>query len=114
MTPTEIHTATLEQLRATREEMMSARWLLSLEDESEATRRDSARLLLQVQHAILILENAKLADISKKLRDNEQALAKGTANLQKRLKNIEDIALVLKAVGAFLQIVGQVASLLAL
>ena len=114
MTPTEIHTATLEQLRATREEMMSARWLLSLEDESDATRRDSARLLLKVQRAILILENTKLADIRDKLVANERALADGTTELQRRLKDIENIALVLKAVGAFLQIVGQVASLLAL
>ena len=114
MTPTEIHAATLEQLRDTRDEMLSARWMLSLEDETVDTRRESARTLLIVQHAILTLENKKLADIRDKLVANEKALADGTAGLQQSLRDIENIALVLKAIGAFLQIVGQVASLLAL
>jgi len=114
MTPAEILTATLEQLRATREEMLSADWTLGLEDETEDTRRQSARILLQVQHAILTLENANFADIRDKLAANEKALADGTAKLQRALKDIEDTAQVLEAIGAFLQIVGQVASLLAL
>ena len=114
LTPTQIQTATVEQLRAAREEMLSARWMLSLEDETEDTRRQSARILLQVQHAVLTLENAKLADIRDKLVANEKALADGTVKLQQALNDIEDIAQVLKAIGAFLQIVGQVASLLTL
>ena len=114
MTPAQILTATLEQLRATREEMLSAEWTLGLEDETEDTRRQSARILLQVQHAILTLENAKLADIRTKLVANEEALTEGTAKLQQALADIEDTAEVLEAIGAFLQIVGQVASLLAL
>ena len=113
MTPTEIRRATLEQLRAAREDMMSTRWMLKLRTASQQEKDDHARTLVKVQHTILELENKKLAEIRDDLIANEQAISDGIDDLKDALKKIEKIEKAIKAIGQFLQILGKVAKLVA-
>lgn len=113
MTPTEIRKATLEQLRAAREDMMSTRWMLKLKTATQQEKDNHARTLVKVQHTILELENKKLADIRDDLIANEQAISKGIDDLKKSLRTIEKIEKAIKAIGQFLQILGRVAKLVA-
>jgi hypothetical protein len=112
MTATQIHNMTLEQLRAVRTEMMSPRWLLSLEDEEPKTRTTAAKLLLSVQDAILKLENQALANIAAKLQAEEQNLKTVIDDTKKALEDVEKIAEVAKKIGKFLGVVGKIVSLL--
>jgi hypothetical protein len=114
MTPAEIRKATLEQLLATREKMMSTRWMLRLKAAPAAEQEAAAKTLVQVHHVILELQNQKLADIRDQLVANEKALADGIDALKKSLKTIEKIGVAVQAVGQFLQIVARVAKLLAM
>ena len=113
MTAAEIRKASLRQLLDTRKQMMSTLWMEEIKTASEADRLAAARLLLQVQHAILEMQNAKLADIRDKLVANEKALGDGIDSLKKSLKTVENIRVAIQAVGQFLQIVGRVVKLLA-
>jgi ribosomal protein L20 len=113
MTPTEIRKATLDQLRSTREDMMSTRWMLKLRAAAQQEKDDHARMLVNVQHAILELENKKLAEIRDQLVANEQAISDGIDALKESLKKIEKIEKTIKAIGQFLQILGRVAKLVA-
>lgn len=113
MTPTEIRRATLEQLRATREDMLSTRWMLKLRTATQQEKDDHARTLVNVQHTLLELENQKLAAIRDKLVANEQAISDGIDDLKDSLKKIEKIEKTIKAIGQFLQILGKVAKLVA-
>ena len=113
MTPTEIRRATLVQLRAAREDMMSTRWMLKLRTAAQQEKDDHARTLVKVQHAILELENKKLAEIRDALAENEDAISEGIDSLKKSLRKIEKVDKAIKAVGQFLQLVGKVAKLVA-
>ena len=113
LTPEQIHAATLEQLRDARTEMSSFEWKSSIEDADDATKQKSAQTLLSVQQTILALENQNLADIRDKLVANETALSDGIAKVKDALDDITDIATALKAIGALIEIVGKVASLVA-
>ncbi|HEY7690488.1 MAG TPA: hypothetical protein VH835_17435 [Dongiaceae bacterium] len=113
MTAAEIRAATLQQLLLTREKMMSTRWMLKLRTATSEQKQASAMTLLQVQDAILKLQNAKLADLRDKLTANEQALGEGITSLKSSLRTIESIKVAVLAVGQFLQIVGRVVRLLA-
>jgi hypothetical protein len=113
MTPTEIRRATLEQLRATREDLLSTRWMSKLKTATQPEKDAHARTLVSVQHALLELENKKLAEIRDALVANEQAISDGIDDLKEALKKIEKIEKAIKAIGQFLQILGKVAKLVA-
>jgi len=68
--------------------------------------------MLQVQHAILELQNKTLSELREKLVANEKALGEGIESLKKSLKTIENIRVAVQAIGQFLQIVGRVVRLL--
>jgi hypothetical protein len=114
MTPAEIRKATLGELLAAREKMMSTRWMLKLKTATKEEQEEAARTLVQVHHAVLELQNQKLADIRDKLVANEKDLADGIAALKKSLRTIETIGVAVKAIGQFLQIVARVVKLLAM
>lgn len=113
MTAAEIREATLEQLLETRRIMLSTRWKLKLRKATKKESEEDGMTLLQVQHAILELQNKKLTDIRDKLVANEKALGEGIDSLKKSLKTIENIRVAVAAIGRFLQIVGRVVKLLA-
>jgi|SRR5262245_19287316 len=112
MTATEIRNASIEQLLDTRERMLSTRWKLKLRTASKAEKEENAATMLQVQHAILELQNKTLSELREKLVANEKALGEGIESLKKSLKTIENIRVAVQAIGQFLQIVGRVVRLL--
>lgn len=112
MTPAEIRDATISQLRAARTEMLSADWMLSLEDKDKQTQTDAAKQFMRVQHAIQRLENEELAKIKDDLVKNEKDLAKGRDRLGKALKNLSRVEDVLNAVNSLLGVVSKVVKLI--
>ncbi len=108
MNATEHRNATLKQLRAARKQMMSLRWNLALEDQDKKTKNAAARTLLDIQHAILRLENQQLADIRDALVDNEKHLIEGRRRLAGALENLERVTDVLSAATKFLAVVGRI------
>ena len=92
---------------------MSARWMLKLERADEPTRNRAAKELFRVNHAILTLENARLADIRDDLLQNEPALLKGTQRLRKALENLNKVKTVLNAVTGLLSVVGKIVAIFA-
>ena len=111
-TPSEIEETTLEELRAMRIQMNRARWLIELEDDDVETRTQAALHKINVHHAIVKLENAKLSEIRDKLVENEDDLLAASEGLKKARKNLEQTKAVLEALGTFLGIVARVVKLL--
>jgi ribosomal protein L20 len=109
----EIRRATLKQLRATRKDMLSTRWTIRLETATDEEKSEYARMLGNVQLALLELQNKQMADIRDKIAAHEKAISDGIAALEKSLKTVEKISKAVKAVGQFLQVLGRVAKLVA-
>jgi hypothetical protein len=107
--PSEIRSATLQQLRAVREDMMSAEWDLSMSAQTAAVKTAAAKKLVNVERAILALENADLAAIRDKLVENEGDLLAGTAALARARQNLAKVQEVLQAVGVLISIAAKVA-----
>ena len=114
MTADEIKQATIDQLLETRLTLLGTRAKLKLRTATNKEKSDYKTTLLQVQHAILELQNKQLAEIRDKLVANEKALGQGIESLKKSLKTIENIKTAVVAIGQFLKIVGKVVKLLAL
>ena len=110
--PREISSMALEELRATRTMMRGIAWDVELEDEDEATQKESAQCLFKVQRAIRKLENSKLKDIQAALTANEDDLNQHRQTLADARKKVEDVASILNAAGRFLEVVGKVVKLL--
>ena len=113
MTPSEIKKQTISQLQKTFLKMMSPEWDVALEGKPKNVVADAAKKMLAVQRARLRMENAELASILKKLKDNEEALLKGKQALEDSLKDLEDVKNVLQMTAAFLEIVGRVVAMVA-
>lgn len=108
-TPGDLQSMTLQQLRAVREDMMSAEWDLSMSAETAAVKTAAAKKLVNVERAILALENADLAAIRDKLVANEGDLLAGTEALARARQNLARVQEVLQAVGVLLSIAAKVA-----
>ncbi len=108
MTPSEIKKQTISQLQKTFLKMMSPEWDVALEGQPKNVVADAAKKMLAVQRARLRMENAELASILEKLKENEDALVKGKKALEDSLKDLEDVKNVLKSTAAFLEIVGRI------
>lgn len=104
---------TLKELRAVRRSMLSARWTLSLEKTDENTRNRAAKQLLQVNHAILGLENAQLSELRTSLLENEVGLVQSIKTVEKAMSDLGKVESVLGAVAGFLGIVGKVVAIFA-
>lgn len=113
MSPSDLESMTLKQLRATRKSMFGAEWMLSLMDADAATRSAAAHQMLAVNHAIVVMENKELSEIRDQLIANEDALIDGTQTLSDALEDLSQVQVVLTAVTGFLGIVGRVVPLMA-
>ncbi|MDQ3289355.1 MAG: hypothetical protein M3Q42_14105 [Pseudomonadota bacterium] len=113
MNPSDIESMTLKQLRATRNAMFSAQWMLAVQDADPATKTDAARQMLMVNHAIVVMENKELSEIRDQLVANEAALTAGSQSLSHALADLDDTKAVLSAVSGFLGIVGRIVPLMA-
>jgi len=113
MTPSEIKKQTLSQLRKTFLEMMSSEWDVALEGQPKNIIADAAKTMLAVQRARLRMENAELASIVEKLKENEKALVEGKQALEDSLRDLEDVKNVLEKTAAFLESVGRVVAIIA-
>jgi len=107
-----VQIATLKELRATRTDMMSTRWLLAIDSKDEETKSLAATTLLQTQHAIRKLENTQLSDIRDKLIENESALQDGIDDLESKRENLSRVKTVLSGITGFLKIVGRIIDLI--
>jgi hypothetical protein len=107
-TPGELKTATLKELRATRADLTSAEWLLSLPSQPAEVRRDAAHKLLDIEQALLALGTATLADIRDKLVANEPQLVAGIEAMAEARKKLERVKAVLTAAGKLLEVVAKV------
>ena len=113
MTPSEIKKQTISQLQKTFLKMMSPEWDVALEGQPKNVVADAAKKMLAVQRARLRMENAELASILEKLKENEEALLKGKKALEDSLEDLEDVKNVLQMTAAFLEIVGRIVAIVA-
>lgn len=98
----------LKELRATRMDMHSASWILAVTEQPDEVRREAAIRALDVQAAILELENAELEAIRDKLINNEPGLRAGIAGLSKARERLENVQDVLQKIATVLEVVGKV------
>ena len=108
MTPGEIRGKTLSELRRARKAMMSAEWVMRVEDLPEPERAAAAMALLDVCLAIRRLENAGVAAIRRQLADNEGELEQGIGALGRAGEKLHRIKNYLKAATALVNMVGKV------
>jgi hypothetical protein len=111
--PGELKSMTLKELRAARKDMLSGPWKISIKAEPPDVRRAAALRFLDIEQAILELENAALADIRDKLAENEAALLAGTKALAKARQNLAKVQAVLEAIGTLLAVAAKVAKFVA-
>lgn len=112
--PSKTKNDVLKELRATRRDMISAAWIISLKNQPENVRRNAAFKLSDTQQAILALANAQLAKIRDKLMANEVELRNGRDALAKgEAEPREKVETVLQALGQFLTTVAKVVKFVA-
>ena len=108
MTPGEIRSKSLSELRQARKQMMSAEWLAAVKDLPEVDRTAAAMALLDVCLAIRGLENTRVADIRRELGDNEKELERGLRNLERAGEQLHRVKTYLKAATALAATVGKI------
>jgi hypothetical protein len=110
-TPGETRDQLIRDLRDARTALMSPDWLTMIREGSKAQKQSAADNLMKVQLALLDLENEALATFRDDLIENESAIARSTASMQKALTRLESTEKVLKAVTSFLGTVARVVTL---
>jgi hypothetical protein len=108
----ELYTQILRLLNEAIERMTSAEFDLLLQDETPEARQRTARQLLDVQRARLVLGNAVLSNIAQDLKKNEKEFEKGIASLDKALEKLDSVVKVLNTVSKVVSLVGRVVALL--
>ena len=108
MTPGEIRGKTLSELRRARKNMMSAEWVMRVEDLPETERTAVAMALLDVCLAIRRLENASVTVIRRQLADNENELERGIRGLQRASERLHRVKTYLRAAAVLAAAVGKV------
>ena len=103
--PAQIRDALLQNLRSTRRSFSSPDWLSGIRQASPSQKRAAADALMNVQLAILDLENAALGEFREQLLANEAALA---VKLDAALADLRRVARVLNAVAGFLKMVARI------
>jgi hypothetical protein len=111
--PSELKDMTLKELRAARKAMLSGPWKVFIQKQPLEVRRDAAHKAVDIEQAILELENADLAAIRDKLVENEDDLLAGVKALAKARQNLAKVQVVLEALGTLLAIAAKVAKFVA-
>jgi hypothetical protein len=111
--PSELKDMTLKELRAARKAMLSGPWKVFIQKQPLEVRRDAAHKAVDIEQAILELENADLAAIRDKLVENENDLLAGVKALAKARQNLAKVQVVLEALGTLLAIAAKVAKFVA-
>lgn len=92
--------------------MMTYEWLKEIAKLPSKAEQDNAKMLLvHCQEARLVLENAQLAEIRDKLKENEASLIEGRDRLKKSLERLHQVQGVLGAVSSLLSIVSRIVKL---
>jgi len=107
------YTDTLKVLGDTLVKMTSAEWDALLMEATPEQRREAMKTMLKTQEARLTLANTALAGIVEQLKENEPALRKGIARLEKSLATFERIDSVVKGVASVLNVVSKLVPMLA-
>lgn len=111
MAPYEIRDASLSTLRAVRAAMASNPYLASLAAEDDTTRRHSAFMQLNVQHAIRMFEELDVRQIRPALVALENDLVGGLEALDQAAARPQDAPHLLAVLGGYLsslsRVVGQ-------
>ena len=111
--PAELRDMALKELRAARKAMLSGPWKVSIQKQPLEVRRDAALKAVDIEQAILEMENADLAAIRDQLVANEDDLLAGVNALAKARQNLAKVQTVLEAVGTLLAIAAKVAKFVA-
>jgi hypothetical protein len=109
---TQTYIDTLKILGDTLVKMTSAEWDAMLQDETPEKRREAARTMLKTQEARLTLANTALASILTQMQENEPALRKGIARLQKSLDTFDKVDSVLRATSGVLGVIARLVPML--
>lgn len=108
MTPGEMHTRTLSELRRARKDMMSAEWLAGVSDLPAAERTAAATALLDVCLAVRRLEEVRVTAIRKELVDNGKELDRGRRALERARDSLDQAQAYLEAVTTLVATVAKV------
>ena len=111
MTPSDIESMTLKELRATRRSMFSAQWTLAFQGADDETKAEAGKQMLAVNHAIVVMENKELSEIRDQLVANEADLVAGTQSVSAAFDKIGDVKGALSAITGLLGTVGKVVAL---
>jgi ABC-type phosphate transport system auxiliary subunit len=111
MTPGEIRSETLKQLRQTLLIMLSPEWDVALQGKSKKLVTQASVELLRVQRARLQLANAELSEIRDDLIANEADLEKARDRLVTALDGLQRTKNVVNAVSAFVDVVTKVVAI---
>lgn len=112
-TGNELKKLTLEELHATRNEMLQLENKEAAKAEGEETAKEYFSTLSAIQDAIRDLENAELTKLLQQLRSHESDLRDGIKDLKQARKNIGRVETFLKVANKVLQTVGTVLAKLA-
>jgi len=108
MSPSDLKSMTLSQLRETRSALSKYEYLLEVEKLSPEKRAEAALVSDSVQMAFLKMRNAELAEIRDKLIQNEKELESGTKSVKIALEDLKKVENILSVVGSFVGIVGKI------
>lgn len=112
-TGTDLRKLTLDELRATRNEMLCLENMDIARDAGHDTARMCFDTISAIQDVIRDLENAGLSQLLKELRSHESALREGIDDLKGTRKNIERVGTFLGVANKALRLVGKAVSAIA-
>jgi hypothetical protein len=110
-TPAETRDQLIKDLRATRTQLTSPEWLTMIRAAPKPQRQAASDNLLNVQLAILDLENEALASFRDDLVANEAAIAQASEQVRTVLARLDSVAKVLTAVSKLIGVVARVVTL---
>lgn len=108
----ELKNMTLEQLRVARRSLIRPEYRIELSKSDEQKKKESKRLLSEIDTAYTKLRNAGLSEIRDKFTENETDLRKGIDSVGAVLSDLKKVETILSVLGSFLGIVKKVLPML--